>query len=169
MDSIKINIKIKAEDIFNFLLTHAYTRKSGIITGVFGIVCLILFPFSFFWHDIFVTIILFFSAVIYLGLTPLSLYSNAKRQMLSNPIFKHNITYTFTNKGMDISQYVNSSNLTWDKIKRVRETSKSFLFYINDEQAFILPKRMIETEEETKQLKSLIRKKAKNTKIIFKK
>lgn len=168
MDGLKINIEIKAEDIFNFLFTHAYTKKSGMITGAFGIICFILFPFSFFWHDIFITIILFFGALTYLVLTPLSLYSNAKRQMLSNPIFKHSITYTFTDEGMDISQYVNSTTLKWDMIKKVRETSKSLLFYINEEQAFILPKRMIESIEEFEELKKLILDKAINTKLKFK-
>lgn len=169
MEPIKINIQIKAEDIFNFLISHNYSKISGLITGIFGLVCLILLPFSFFWDKILVTVVLFFGAFSYLLLTPLSFYSNSKRQMLSNPIFKHKITYTFSDKGMDVSQYVNSSSLSWDDIIMVSENKKSLLFYINNEQAFILPKRMIESAEELEELKKLITDNAELTKVKLKK
>ncbi|MCT4597345.1 MAG: YcxB family protein [Vallitalea sp.] len=160
---INLSIKIDENDLFFFMLSHVYKKLSSKITLVFSIICLILFPVSFAWNDIFMSIVLFFGAIIYLVVTPLTLLLQSKKQMASNPVFQNPILFKINNVGFYVSKESEWVEFRWENLYKVIETKRSFLFYISRDQSFIIPKRLIEDNQNDK-IRDLISTKANKSK-----
>ncbi|MCT4542517.1 MAG: YcxB family protein [Vallitalea sp.] len=143
---INLSIKINDKDMFSFMLGHVYGKFSSKITLIFSIICLILFPISFYWKDIFTTIVLFFGAFIYLVISPLMLFLQSKKQIATNPVFKEPILYKVNNKGFYVSQGEEWVEFLWENLYKVIEKKQNILFYITRDQAFIIPVRFLEDE-----------------------
>lgn len=147
---INLSIKINENDMFFFMLSHVYGKLSSKITLIFSIICLLLFPISFSWNDIFTSVVLLFGALIYLVVSPLMLLLQSKKQMSSNQVFQNPILYKINNTGFYVSQVGDWVEFRWENLYKVIETKRSFLFYISKDQSFIIPKRLLESNETDK-------------------
>ena len=165
-NDIELKIKISEKDMFHFMLGHVYSRFSNKITLLFSIVCLIFFPISFLWHDIFTTIILLFGALLYLVVSPLMLFLQSKKQFLTNPVYKEAIIYKINDNGFSILQTGQWVDFEWDNLYKVIQRKYNLLFYINKNQAFILPLRLIK-EKHMKYIKKHVDIKMESLKIKF--
>jgi len=101
----------------------------------------------FMWKDQFVTIALALMVFIYLILTPLNMYAQSKRQVTSNPVFKNPITYHISSEIFEVQQYTGTLRLFWSQLINIKITPFDYLFYVNDEQAFVVPKKSIHPDE----------------------
>jgi hypothetical protein len=151
VELVQITVKTKTMDLFRFMLFHAYSSFSGIITMIFGLGSLIMLPITYFvWEDIFVAIILLMVVLIYVIVTPLNMLSQSKRQVISNPVFKNPITYHISDEIFEVQQYTGTVRLFWNQLYRIKKTPFDFLFYVNDQQAFIIPiKAMSQADKKT--------------------
>lgn len=147
-DIVQVTVKTKTMDLFRFMLFHAYSKISGMVTLIFSIVSLVMLPISIFlWRDNFVTIAFALVVIIYLILTPLNMLSQSKRQVLSNPVFKNPITYHISEEVFEVQQYTGTVRLYWNQILRIKITPFDYLFYVNKEQAFVMPKSNVDVDE----------------------
>ena len=155
----KIEVKLTVEDIFFFLLRHSFSTWQGKLTWGLGVAALIGAPVvAAVWKDAFTAIIFLLVALIYLVISPLSLYTNAKRQMISNSVFKNKIIFTIDSEMLQIKQYTGEAKLFWHQLEAMDLNGKSYLLYVNSKQAFILPKRCI-AEEDAAELEKLLKEK----------
>lgn len=147
-DIVQVTVKTKTMDLFRFMCFHAYTKFSGMITLIFSIVSLVMLPLSiFYWQDNFVTAAFGLVVIIYLILTPLNMLSQSKRQVISNPVFKNPITYHISEEVFEVQQYTGTVRLYWTQILKVQKTPWDYLFYVNKEQAFVMPKSSVDPDE----------------------
>ena len=155
----KIEVKLTVEDIFFFLLRHSFSTWQGKLTWGLGVAALIGAPVvAAVWKDAFTAIIFLLVALIYLVISPLSLYTNAKRQMISNSVFKNKIIFTIDSEMLQIKQYTGEAKLFWHQLEAMDLNGKSYLLYVNSKQAFILPKHCI-AEEDAAELEKLLKEK----------
>ncbi|WZL82222.1 YcxB family protein [Vallitaleaceae bacterium 9-2] len=139
---VQITVKTKTMDLFRFMLFHAYSSLSGVITMIFGLGSLIMLPVTYFvWKDAFVSLILLMVVIIYVIVTPLNMLSQSKRQVISNPVFKNPITYHISDEIFEVQQYTGTVRLFWNQLFRIKKTPFDFLFYVNEQQAFVIPKK----------------------------
>jgi len=145
---VQITVKTKAEDLLRFMLYHGFSKPSGLITLTASIISLVCLPFSIFmWKDQFVTIALALMVFIYLIMTPLNMFAQSKRQVTSNPVFKNPITYHISSEIFEVQQYTGTLRLFWSQLINIKITPFDYLFYVNDEQAFVVPKKSISPDE----------------------
>lgn len=155
----KIEVKLTVEDIFFFLLRHSFSTWQGKLTWGLGVAALIGAPVvAAVWKDAFTAIVFLLVALIYLVISPLSLYTNAKRQMISNSVFKNKIIFTIDSEMLQIKQYTGEAKLFWHQLEAMDLNGKSYLLYVNSKQAFILPKHCI-AEEDAAELEKLLKEK----------
>ena len=155
----KIDVKLTVEDIFFFLLRHSFSTLQGKLTWGLGVAALIGAPIvAAVGKDAFTAIVFLLVALIYLVISPLSLYTNAKRQMISNSVFKHKIIFTLDSEMLQIKQYTGEVKLFWHQLYSIHLNGKAYLLYVNNKQAFILPKRCI-AEEHAAELENLLKEK----------
>lgn len=155
----KIDVKLTVEDIFFFLLRHSFSTLQGKLTWGLGVAALIGAPIvAAVGKDAFTAIVFLLVALIYLVISPLSLYTNAKRQMISNSVFKHKIMFTMDSEMLQIKQYTGEVKLFWHQLDSIHLNGKAYLLYVNNKQAFILPKRCI-AEEHAAELENLLKEK----------
>jgi hypothetical protein len=77
-------------------------------------------------------------------------------QMKLKPNNFKDITYRFTNSGMEkIGKGINISN-PWNKFLRSEETKNFILLFISDNDAHIIQKRMFEDDEKMENFKTMI-------------
>lgn len=137
----KAEVKLTVKDIFIFLLRHSFSTWQGKVTWLLGVLALIGAPvIMLYGKDNFSAFVFLVVAFIYLVISPLSLYSNAKRQMISNSVFKNRIVFRFRDDLIHVTQYTGEVELFWHQIEKIDITAKYFYLYVNDKQAFIVPK-----------------------------
>lgn len=153
---IEVTVNTTTKDLYRFMLYHAYSKLSGMITLIFGIGSLIVLPIAYFsWHDNLVSIVLLLVVFMYLILTPINMLSQAKRQVMGNPVFKNPITFVITRKQFEAKQYTGNLTLLWGQLYKVAMTRKNYLFYVNDQQAFVMPKDSV-AEDDIEALNQLL-------------
>ncbi len=147
-DIVQTTVNTKTGDLFRFMLFHAYSKISGALTLVLSIISLVMFPISYLiWKDNLATVAFGIIVVIYLIITPLNMFSQSRRQVLSNPVFKNLITYHISEEIFEVQQYTGTARFYWSQLLKIRITPFDYLFYVNSEQAFILPKKSVDPEE----------------------
>lgn len=145
---IQVTVKTKTEDLFRFMLFHAYTKPSGFLTLIFSLISLVVLPIALFiWKDNFVSIALGLIIVLYLIVTPLNMFSQSRRQVTSNPVLKQPITYHISEEIFEVQQYTGTARLYWQQVYAIKKTPFDYLFYVNPEQAFVMPIKHIDPEE----------------------
>lgn len=144
--SVKINVELNEKDIFTFLLHHAYSRISGILSLIFGVACLVLAVNSLQYDSMYMTVLLSVGALLYLVVSPIMVWFRSKKQK-ENPALKFPITYNISNKGLGLTQRNETTVLEWQSIVKVAETKDNLLFYISKQQSFIIPKRILGEEK----------------------
>ncbi len=147
-DIVQATVRTSTKDLFRFMVFHAYSKISGMITLVFSLICLVMLPISLFsWKDPFTTAAFGIIVVMYLILTPLNMLSQSRRQVISNPVFKNPITYHISEEIFEVQQYTGTVRLYWGQLSKVRKTPFDYLFYVNSEQAFVLPRTAVDPDE----------------------
>lgn len=138
--SIKINVKMTVQTMYNFMLYHAYTRFSGIFGVVFGIFSGV-FGFILLNQENYQRAFLFFFffALFIVG-NPIMLYQKARKQVKKTPMFQKPICYELNEEGIVTSQDDAKTEVAWPDIYKVAATNASLIIYVTRMRAFILPK-----------------------------
>ncbi|TCK87942.1 YcxB-like protein [Natranaerovirga hydrolytica] len=140
----QVEVTIKEEDMYQFMLHCEYKRVMGIVYLLISITCLVLFPFSLIWGDTALTLLLLAGGLFHTLFTPLSLKLKAKRQVLMNEAYKEPFLYTINEDGLVIEQKENKFEYQWEELLKVVQTKTLVLFFLNKRLAFIMPIRNCE-------------------------
>lgn len=144
----KFQDRMTKEALYDFMLYHTYTGLPGVFSIVFAIVFIVVgilmyltgrTSFSLMLCLIFIGVALAFS-------TPFQLRSDAARQMRRNPVYSEPLNYTFSDRGISVSQKGDKKSFTWKQMKKVRITKKSVSLYYEKRYAMVLTKEVFDRQ-----------------------
>ncbi len=132
---IKFKVKMTVESMYDYMLYHSF-RES--FQGVFGELCGLLMLAAFFgtgkWLYLLVGIVL----VLYL---PVALYLSARKQVLTNEVFKEDMCYTLDSNGLEIAVLEQTGRKEWKEVTKVVSTGKNLILYTNRITATLFPRK----------------------------
>lgn len=129
--------KLSVKDLFRFSMVHSYQGQSGIFTA-FCILVGIMMVFrgiaqgSAYYGLMGVLIIVLFVLV-----TPLTLYMKAKKQAATNPMYKTETVYDMQEDGIHVTIDEQNGNIPWDQIVKIRYNRGMYILYTGKQSAFI--------------------------------
>lgn len=151
MNSVAVDVKLNEEDVVEFQKAH-YSRK--VKPGMRNAIIIIIAVLFIFNVIIDITSGSYFSItaallgiilIVLLG-TPLMFRVSAKKGLKTNKMLMAEHRYVFTrDKVASVSEH-GSLDTNWDTMFEFRELKNHLLFYIGNNQAFIVPKRCFEDE-----------------------
>jgi len=143
-------------DVVKFMFHHNYSRVGGAITGVLGVLSMIVAPIMFLTGDVVSGIILCLVGLMYGIVTPLGFYRKARRQIRMNPVFKNDMTFRFGRDDLEVNLYTGKTLILWQEIFRIKVLKTQMLIYIKEANALILPLRNFGSEEDIELVKDFI-------------
>lgn len=149
----KLVVKLSATDLFVFSVYHNLSKLNGQLSSAMGLAGLIFAPVMFLTDDPFSGFLLAFLGIAFIIQPLVSFYFRSKRQIRTNPNFKNDMVYEIKKTGVDIKQTTLHHTLEWSEIKEIRENHFSFLIYVNEIQAFVVPKRCFADQEAAENFK----------------
>lgn len=150
-----IRVKMKSEYIFDMLLFHMYSRLSGFLINMVGLMIIMMGGFSLRSGKVtlmqaLVYLLVGLSVLIY---TPLSLKIRAKK-LMKQPKYQSEIQYRFGQEGFAELIGEHEISYSWSQVNRAVSTPKSIVFYMEDLTALIFPK--VSLQEDFMDLMKLI-------------
>ena len=153
---IEFDVKMTTAKMYDYMLYHTFRSFAGIMGEVVGIMLIACF---FAAHKPLYLI----AGIIVVFYLPVSLYINAKKQVMLNPVFKETLHYTLDDEGISITVGENSDSQKWADMHKAVSSCKSIIIYTNKINACIFPKadlkeklpdviRMISTHMEPKRV-----------------
>ena len=147
--SVKFNVKMTEEYMFDFMMYHNYTHASGILGIILGVGALGYAIYSFINGNTQTAGLGLIVAVMFLVITPRTTKQRAKMQVENSKMFKEALEYEFNEEGITVRQGEIDATTTWDELQKVVSTKKSVIVYITRVRALIFPKACIGTEYDT--------------------
>lgn len=130
---VELDIKIKAGDLYDFMLMHHYNQVSGLMGSILGALMIIMGLPSKNW------LFLIGGAALLLYL-PWVLFIKSRQQALSNPVFQQPLHYLLDENGVTISQGEEATTQAWEDMYKAVSTTKSIILYTSKVNATIFPK-----------------------------
>lgn len=131
---LNLTVKIKAGDLYDYMLRHSFCSPSGILGSTFGAVLVVFAVMTQQW----IFIVLGLVMLLYL---PWTLFVKSRRQILSNPSFQEPLNYILDDAGLTITQGEESAAMAWEDMYKAVSTSRSIILYTSRVNATIFPKR----------------------------
>lgn len=130
---IEFDVKMTTAKMYDYMLYHTFRSFAGIMGEVVGIMLIACF---FAAHKPLYLI----AGIIVVFYLPVSLYINAKKQVMLNPVFKETLHYTLDDEGISITVGENSDSQKWADMHKAVSSGKSIIIYTNKINACIFPK-----------------------------
>ena len=130
---LELDVKIKAADLYDYLLMHAYNGPSGLLGSCFGALLIVVGAMK--SEGIWIVA----GAVLLLYL-PWTLFIRSRKQAL-NPVFQKPLHYVLDEEGITVSQDDTVQTQSWDSMVKAVSTTKSIIVYTMAINATIFPKR----------------------------
>ena len=138
--SVKFKITMTEKAMFHFMIHHAYTH----LTGMIGVLAAILFLAAgvrrMMLGDNGGFVLYLLIAVLFLVHLPISIWTKAKKQIKSTPMFQKPIFYEMLEEGVRVSQDGQSVLNPWSDFQKAISTGQSLILYVSRTRAIILPK-----------------------------
>ena len=138
--SVKINVKMTEEYMYDFMLYHNYTHMSGLMTAIAGVLCLTVFVQNIMKGEIQSSAIWLMCALLFLVISPSSMKAKAKNQVNHSGMFQKPLEYEFAENGITVRQDELEATTKWEEITKAVSTQKSVILYLGRVRALILPK-----------------------------
>ena len=143
----EFEIKMSTRDMYSFLMYHAYHGFSGVFSIVAGAVLLGYYAYSMTAGVGANRWIYLVFGVLFLVYQPWTLYTGALRQAKLNPVFKQPLHYLLDEEGITAAQGEAVSQIKWDAVVKVRETSARLYVYTGSRNACIWVKSQMGQQE----------------------
>lgn len=140
---VTFDVDMTDEAMTSFVYYHNYSRFSGWLGVILGVVSAVLAIATFGETSQTFTIMYNVFAFLFLVWTPLNLRSKAKLQRRNTPMFQKTITYTLDDDGITTAQDDQRSQVKWDELLKVVVTKKIIIFYVTRVKAFIAPRECV--------------------------
>lgn len=140
METIKV--QMTKELLFDFLLYHTYSKASGFLVNMLGlgvaVAGAVMQAMGKIGTDKLALYLL--AAAVFLLYTPLLLRRRAKTEMQTNPQYRDEREYIFSDKGISVRHNGKETEYEWSRIQRTVTTPKTIGIYYGSDEAFIIPK-----------------------------
>lgn len=150
---VLVSGKLETSDVVKFMFYHNYSRLGGLLTGIFGLLGLIISPIMFVTGDMISGAILALIGFMYGIFTPLGFYTKARRQIRMNPVFKNKMNFRFTSDFLKVQLYTGASEVVWQDVYRIKSLKSHFLIYLKENNALIVPFRYFPCEDDVELVK----------------
>ena len=130
---LELDVRIKAGDLYDYLLMHTYNGPSGLLGSCFGALLVVIGALKAEWIWVIAGGVL----LVYL---PWTLFLRSRKQAL-NPAFQKPLHYVLDEEGIMVSQDDVEQKQSWDSMVKAVSTSKSIIVYTTAVNATIFPKR----------------------------
>jgi len=138
--SFKVNMTKEA--LTSFIVTSYYSRLSGWFSILLGLGGLTMAVREIFFRDeIHVPSLVAYISIVLLCclLNPVSLLSQAKRQLKESPSYQQPIEYTLQPEYLTVSQGEEHLEVGWELIYKIKMNSKMVAVYTSKINAFVWP------------------------------
>lgn len=138
---IYVNVRMKTEFIYDLLLFHTYSKLSGFLVNLLGLMVIMAGGFLLKRGEIqlFQTFLYLACGLVILCFTPFSLKLQA-RKMMRQPRYNSDIVYGFDENGIEETIGCSVNFYAWNHVKKAVSTPKDIAFYTNETSALVLPK-----------------------------
>ena len=130
----EVDVHIKASDLFDYSLRHAYTSLGGLLSTIIG--CLMIY--AYFAKGASALYLIF--GIIVVVYIPANLFLMSRQQAMQET-FQKPLHYTFYKEGMAVSQGDAQDVIGWEYILKAVATSNSIIVYTGKNRASIFPRR----------------------------
>lgn len=144
---IEFDVKIKAGDLYDYMLRHTYNSFSGIFGSALGALMVIAGVYMKGW-------LMVIAGVVLLCYLPWTLFLRSRQQMLANPAFKETLHYVLDDEGIHVSQKDAVEMQKWEDMVKAVSTGRSIIVYTSRMNACIFPRR--ELKDSTAQVIQVI-------------
>lgn len=169
MEEIKVEVKIKVSDMYNFFMYHTYSRLSGLFSIFFGVAMFGLLAYTYGDVSNGQSLLYALFAIFFLIFNPVQFYIQAQKQVKTAPIYREPIIYIFSKEGITTKQNTESATVKWNDVQKIASSGKSIIIYLSKTRANIVPKdaigdkydsliKMIQNNLESSKLKMKVKK-----------
>lgn len=130
---VELDVKIGAGDLYDYMLSHAYNRASGLFGSAVGAVMVVFALSTKQW-------IFMIGGIVLLLYLPWTYFIKSRQQALNNPAFKKPLHYVLDEKGLTVSQDGESGTVAWEDMVKAVSTGRSIILYTSRVNATIFPK-----------------------------
>lgn len=133
------SVKMTYKALLNYIL-HTHYRSFAGISGLFlSIAALVILVLG--WGQLTASRkgVLIFVACAFIIINPLMLAFKALQQLKLSPSYKKPLDYTFSDKGITVSQGEVSNDIPWENICKILMTKEIFAIYTSRINAFVIP------------------------------
>lgn len=160
---MKVEVRLNLDDLIKFNENRADRNIANKFLYMAAKVSLVMLPLGIIGKYLLkynisnnILIVLFLIPFIKFVITPFNVKCFSKRAMRKNVILRSKQIYDFSQDGVSIRVNENDAFLEWDKFPMIIESKEYIELYIANTQAYIIPKRFVEKEEELiKMLKNI--------------
>ena len=152
---VEFDLTLGVKDMADFLIKHFYSRFAGSFGIAMSGAALILFFMRIGKWGMYESVILLLVGSMFTIIQPIQLWMKASTQIKKNPFFKEPLHFVFDERGVTASQKDQFQTLPWERVRQVKETSRSILIYLSTVNANIIPKEQVGDQLGT--LKEIIR------------
>ncbi len=136
---VELDVKITAQDLYDYMLMHSYNSPSGIMGSALGAVMVIV-AFS---NSRWIFLVGGMALLLYL---PWVLFVKSRQQILNNPVFKQPLHYLLDEQGITISQGETSTTQSWEDMYKAVSTGRSIIVYTTPVNATIFPRKQMKDQ-----------------------
>ena len=140
---VEFKVKLTRKEMFTFLINNAYRKPMGVISFLFGIGCFAVAGITCRQMGLQSTLLLILLGSIYTIIQPIMRWKSAGRQIAKNPVYKEELSYSFDDKGITVSQGESVTAKGWEECYKVADYGKVVIIYITVNNGIILPKAAI--------------------------
>lgn len=141
--SVKINVKMTEEYMYDFMLYHNYTHTSGLVSVAVGVVALGVAVHYVVAGDMQYFAVWLMCAILLLFVNPYTMKTRAKSQVENSEMFQKPLEYELTDTGIVVRQDEAEVTTEWTEVTKAISTRKSVILYLGRVRALILPKSCI--------------------------
>lgn len=141
--SVKFDVKMTKEAMFDFMLYTTLTSITGILGIVAGGLLLVVGIKQLLVGEIGKAATFFMFAAIFLVVNPVNIYVRAGEQVKRTPMFQKPLTYILDESGVKVTQDDQSAENQWEDFRKVISTNKSIIMFVTKKRAIIFPKESL--------------------------
>ena len=145
---VTFKVKMNVRKMFHFLMYHTYHGIQGPLSLLFGAAGIVICIWT--YGDVAATwsALYGFFGILFLIYEPISLYLRAATQVKLNPVFKKPLVYTMDEKGIITMQEEQKAEVSWEQLRKIKESKSYFFCYTSIQNAFIFPKKDFKDQKE---------------------
>lgn len=146
---VELDIKITANDLFNFNIRQAYKGMQGILSILLPILAFVYAVNSIGQADVIYTILYFGVGILFLLYVPLSLWKRANKVVTDpNNALSKTLHYEFKEEVIRVEVEDQNVEFKWENVFMMKKSGQLLLVYTNRINAYILPLEQVGDKQE---------------------